>query len=74
MEAASLGRRHVHHRPVERERPRDQVGLSMLTIFNVNTAEVWLEAKERAAMLRRHRDDLHPGLADELRQLEEAGY
>jgi len=46
----------------------------MLTIFNVNTAEVWLEAKERAAMLRRHRDDLHPGLADELRQLEEAGY
>jgi len=46
----------------------------VLAISNVNTAEVWFETKHRAEALRRYRDKLHPGLATELRELEEAGY
>jgi hypothetical protein len=46
----------------------------MLHIVNYNSAEEWFEAKCRATILRRHRDELHPGLAAELVELERAGY
>jgi len=46
----------------------------MLELFNRDTAAVWFEAKERAGCLRQYRGRLHPGLAAELADLEQAGY
>jgi len=46
----------------------------MLYIVSHNSAEEWFEAKQRASCLRRYRSDLVPHLAQELAELERAGY
>jgi hypothetical protein len=45
-----------------------------MRITNVNTADEWFCAKERAESLRRYRMALAPELAAELAELERAGY
>jgi hypothetical protein len=45
-----------------------------LDLFNSNSADTWFDHKCRANTLRRHRGDLHLGLAVELAELERLGY
>ncbi len=45
-----------------------------LDLSSSNSAEEWFDYKCRANALRRMRDQLHPGLAAELAELERLGY
>lgn len=47
---------------------------SLFIVWNSNTWDAWHDAKCRANTLRKHRGQLHPGLAAELAELERAGY
>lgn len=60
--------------PDDTEENGGKMDCTYLTLANSNSADAWFHHRCRANMLRRHRDQLHPGLAAELAELERLGY